>query len=241
MLSFYTPPHKKSQNHLSVHPSVRTLFPDSNFSNFWPIFFKLCMDSDIREERFGIANGLNSFINRIMALDWCKNVFFVSIFRKNGWILIKVCICIDIYKIHVSNACYLWSSFNKVMALDRLQFCLFSISCELICGFRSNFVYALILTRCRFGWLNNIFRSFSTELWPLIDVEISFLLNILWTNWWILVNFCCIDIDKMYVRTITNYILLFFNWVMALDWCQNLFSFNTLRTNWWILCMQYCD
>ena len=49
---------------------------------------------------------------------------------------------------------------------------------RLICGFRSNFVYALILTRCRFGWLNNIFRSFSTELWPLTDVEISFILNI---------------------------------------------------------------
>ena len=30
------------------------------------------------------------------------------------------------------------------------------------------FLYALILTRYR---LNNIFRSFSTELWPMIDVE----------------------------------------------------------------------
>ena len=73
-----------------------------------------------------------------------------------------------------------------------------SISCELICGFRSNCVYALLLTRCRFGWMNNIFCSFSTELWPLIDVEILFVLNILWTNWWILIKFCkCIDIDKM--------------------------------------------
>ena len=24
-----------------------------------------------------------------MALDWCKNVFFLNIFRTNGWILIK--------------------------------------------------------------------------------------------------------------------------------------------------------
>ena len=32
----------------------------------------------------------------------------------------------------------------------------------------------------------------------LIDAEISFMLNILWTNWRILIKFCkCIDIDKM--------------------------------------------
>ena len=32
---------------------------------------------------FGIANGLNLFINnRVMALDLCKNVFFLSVFRK---------------------------------------------------------------------------------------------------------------------------------------------------------------
>ena len=35
-------------------------------------FFKLCMDIDINEEWFGIANGLNLFINnRVMALDLC--------------------------------------------------------------------------------------------------------------------------------------------------------------------------
>ena len=70
------------------------------------------------------------------------------------------------------------------------EFCLCSISYELICGFRSNFVYTLILTRCIFRWLNNIFCSFSTELWPLIYVEILFMLIILWTNWWILSEFC---------------------------------------------------
>ena len=164
------------------------LFPDSYWSSFWPIFFKLCTDIDIREEWFGIANGLNSFINnRVMALDWCKNVFFLNVFRTNGWILIKFCICIDKYKIHVvSNAYYFLSIFNRVLTelwpLIVVRFCLCLISCELICAFWPNFVYALILTRCRFGWLNSIFRSFSTELWPLIDVEISFMFNILWTN-----------------------------------------------------------
>ena len=89
----------------SDRPSVNASFPDSNLSNFWPIFFKLCMDIDIGEEWFGIgiANGLNLFINnRVMALDWCNNVFFLNIFRTNGWILIQFCICIDKYKIIIA-------------------------------------------------------------------------------------------------------------------------------------------
>ena len=116
---------------LFERPSISASFPDSNLSSFWPIFFKLCMDIDIREEWFGIAIMLNSFINnRVMALDWCKNVFFLNIFRTNGWILIKFCIYIDKYKIQVvSNAHYFWSIFNRVMVLDR----------------RQNFVYAQYL------------------------------------------------------------------------------------------------
>ena len=64
MLHVYPP------NRLSVRPSVSALFPDSYSSSFRPIFFKLCLDIDIREEWFGIANWINLFINnRIMALD----------------------------------------------------------------------------------------------------------------------------------------------------------------------------
>ena len=44
--------------------------------------------------------------------------------------MIKFCICIDTYKIHVvSNAHYFWSISNRLMALDR----------------RQNFVYAQYL------------------------------------------------------------------------------------------------
>ena len=102
---------------------VKMSFPDSNLSSFWPLFFKLYMDINIREEWFGIANGLHSFINnRVMTLDWFKKVLFLSIFRTNGWILIKVCIYIDKYKIHVvSNARDFYSIFNRVMTLDRRQ------------------------------------------------------------------------------------------------------------------------
>ena len=126
---------------LSVCPSVRQRFVSG--------LFKLCMDIDIGEEWFGIANGLNSFIyNRGMAIDWCKNVFFLNIFRTNGWILIKFCICIN----------------------TRSMLCLMLV----------------------------IFREFSTELWPLINVRILFMLNILWISLWISIKFCiCIDIDKM--------------------------------------------
>ena len=45
-----------------------------------------------------------------------------------------------------------------------------------------NCVYALILTRSRLGLLTGFFCKFLTELWPLIDVRISFPLNISITN-----------------------------------------------------------
>ena len=104
------------------------LFPDSLT---WVVFDQFSSNFGIRMEWFGIANWLNLFINnRVMALDLCKNVFFLNIFRTNGWILIKFCVCIDKYKIHVvSNARYFWSIFNRVMAHDR----------------RQNFVYAQYL------------------------------------------------------------------------------------------------
>ena len=145
-------------------------FQDS--TSFWLIFFKLCLDIDIREEWFGIANGLNSFIiNRVMALDWYKNVFFLNIFRSNGWILIKFCICIVKYKIHVVyNTHYFWSILTESSSLIDARILFMLISCELICGFRSNFVYPLVLTS--FGWLNNIFH-FQQSYGPWLMLKFS--------------------------------------------------------------------
>ena len=51
-----------------------------------------------------------------------------------------------------------------------------SISWERFDGIWPNFAHALILTRSRLGLLGVKFRKFVTELWPLIDVRISF--------WW---------------------------------------------------------
>ena len=61
------------------------------------------------------------FVNKQQScgLDRCKNVFFLNVFRTSGWILIKFCVCFDIYKIHVvSNAHYFWLIFNRVVAID---------------------------------------------------------------------------------------------------------------------------
>ena len=151
-------------------------FPDSNLSSFWSIFFKLCMEIDIRKEWFGIANGLNSFLNnRVMALDWYKNVFFLNIFRTNVWLLLKFCICIDKYKIHdVFNARYFSQFLTELWSLIdvRILFMLSILWINLRISIK--FCVCIDIERCRFGWLNNIFGSFSTELWPLIVVEISF-------------------------------------------------------------------
>ena len=49
-----------------------------------------------------------------------------------------------------------------------------SISFELICRFQSNFVYALILSRCRFGWLNNIFFHFLQSYGPWLMLKFYF-------------------------------------------------------------------
>ena len=50
------------------------------------------------------------------------------------------------------------------------------------------------------GWMSSNFGKFTTELRPLIDVRIKFLLNILKTNRPIKTKFCIhIIIDKIYV------------------------------------------
>ena len=64
---YYTPPQKSGgvlhftfwTGWVSIPLSASASFPDSNLRSFWPIFFKLCMDIDIKEEWFWIANGLN--------------------------------------------------------------------------------------------------------------------------------------------------------------------------------------
>ena len=52
---------------------------------------------------------------------------------------------------------------------------------------------------CMKAWMCSNFSKFATEFWPLIDVRIKFLLNILKTNRPIKTKFCIhIIIDKIY-------------------------------------------
>ena len=81
---FYTLPHKKwwgimlyPPKILSVHPSVCPSAIRPSELRFWTLTWVVYDRFSSNFAWFGIANfyGLNSFINnRVMALDWCKNV-----------------------------------------------------------------------------------------------------------------------------------------------------------------------
>ena len=61
------------------------------------------------------------------------------------------------------------------------------------------------------AWMSSNFGKFATELRPLIDVRIKFLLNILKTNRPFKTEFCIhIIIDKIYI--VICKLLLFANW-----------------------------
>ena len=73
------------------------------------------------------------------------------------------------------------------------------------------------------AWMSSNFGKFATELLPLIDVRIEFLLNILKTNGLIKTEFCIhIIIDKVYFDIVNRCFSQIGNRVTALDWRQNL-------------------
>ena len=82
------------------------------------------------------------------------------------------------------------------------------------------------------GLLNNIFRIFVLELWPLIYAKILFPLNILRTNRQNFTkSYICIHIDKIYIGIVAHHFSHKCTSVMALDLTKSLFPFNILRTN----------
>ena len=73
------------------------------------------------------------------------------------------------------------------------------------------------------AWMSSNFGKFATELLPLIDVRIEFLLNTLKTNRPIKTKFCIhIIIDKINFGFINHCFSQIGNRVTALDWRQNL-------------------
>ena len=68
------------------------------------------------------------------------------------------------------------------------------------------------------AWMSSNFGKFSTELQPLMDVRIEFLLNILRTSRPIKTKFCIhIIIDKIYVCNVNHCFSQICNRVTALD------------------------
>ena len=71
---------------------------------------------------------------------------------------------------------------------------------------------------CMKGWMSSNFGQFATELRPLIDIRIEFLLNILKTNRPIKTQSCIyIIIDKIYIGIVNHCFLKICNRVTALD------------------------
>ena len=68
------------------------------------------------------------------------------------------------------------------------------------------------------AWMSSNFSKFETELLPLIDVRIEFLLNILKTNRPVKTKFCIqIIMDKIYFGIINLFFSQIGNRVTALD------------------------
>ena len=87
----------------------------------------------------------------------------------------------------------------------------------------TNVVCTLILTRSRLGLLGVIFCLFIIEIRPLIDVRITFLLNILRTM--DMTKLCLhINLDKLYVWIVKLYFSQICRRVTAIDRCQNFVS-----------------
>ena len=119
---------------LSIRPSVRlsvsASFPCSNFSIFWPIFFKLCIDNDIGEEWYRIASGLISFWNNSYG-PWCTSEMLSASFPCSNFstfwpIFFRLCIDIGIGEEWYGIASGIISfRNNRVMALDLCPKCIF--------------------------------------------------------------------------------------------------------------------
>ena len=84
---------------------------------------------------------------------------------------------------------------------------------------KTKFCIQIIIDKIYFGIVNLFFfRKLATELLPLIDIRIWYLLNILRTNLQIETKFCInIIIDKIYVGIVNKCFLQICNRVTALD------------------------
>ena len=82
------------------------------------------------------------------------------------------------------------------------------------------------------AWMSSNFAKFATELLPLIDVRIEFMLNILKTNRPIKTKFCIhIIIDKIYFGIVNLFFRKLVTELRPLIAVKIWFLLNILRTN----------
>ena len=101
-------------------------------------------------------------------------------------------------------------------------------------GIGPNFAYqySLTLTRSRCGVLYVNFHKYTTQLWPLFMVKISFPLNIFLTNRWNLIKFCkCIEIYQFLVWILKRQFSQIYKRVMSFGDCQKMVSTQYLVNN----------
>ena len=97
----------------------------------------------------------------------------------------------------------------------------------------AKFCIHIIIDKIYVGIVKRIFCKFATELRPVIDVRIWFLLNILRINGQNLTKFCIdIIIDKNYFGIVKHHVLKFCNRAAALDLCQHLVFTQYLKNEW---------
>ena len=152
--------------------------------------------------------------------------FPLSILRTNWWTNFS-----GAFILTRSRLVFLRVNFRKFITQLALDWCQNFVSAQYLENNLMEFYQILhmsmhlMLMRSSMGLLRVTFRKFIWELWPLIDIRISFPLNILRTNWSNLTKFCtCIDIDKIKDKIVTRQFSQIYNRVIALDWCQNFVS-----------------
>ena len=103
----------------SIHPSVLRFWTSSFFTNFLQTLHR-------HWYRGGVVWDCKWAKIRLQTTELWPLIdvkcVFLNIFRTNGWILIKFCICIDIYKIYiVSNAHYFWWILTELWPLINVR------------------------------------------------------------------------------------------------------------------------
>ena len=152
----------------AVHPAW--VCPSTLHFRSLRVFF-----DDVRQTLHGHwyrgMSGLGLQITELWPLINVKTLFFLNIFRTNGWILIKFCIWIDIW---VRTITYYFSViFNSYGPWLTSEFHLCSVSCELL-----DFDQILYL---HWYWQNLNKNRYKFVPWLLITVMSKFCFH--WISW----------------------------------------------------------